>query len=78
MPKGRISFKVSPTAAKALKALAAEKPTPKFLVIGKVKKGKLEIDYNQLSAFTKGIPKKDVWFVALNAPFRTRPLIGSV
>lgn len=78
MPKGRISFKVSRKAARALKALAAEKPRPEFRVIGKVKKGKLEIDYDNLRDFTKRLAKKDVWFVALNAPFKTRPLIGSV
>jgi hypothetical protein len=78
MPKGRISFKVSAKAAKALKALAAQKPKPKFRVIGKVKRGKIEIDSNELSNFAKGIPKKDVVFVALNAPFKTRPLIVSV
>jgi len=78
MPKGRISFKVSAKAAKALKALAAQKPKPKFQVIGRVTKGKIEIDSNELSNFAKGIPKKDVVFVALNAPFKTRPLIVSV
>ena len=71
-------FKVSKKAAKALKVLAAEKPKPKFRVVGKVKKGKLEIDYDQLTSFTKGMAKQDVWFVALNAPFKTRPLISSV
>ena len=78
MPKSKISFKVSPKAAKALKALAAAKPKPKFQVIGRLKKGKLEIDSTGLSSFAKGIPKKDVVFVALNAPFKTRPRIVSV
>ena len=78
MAKGRISFKVSRKAAKALKALAAEKPKPEFRVVGKVRKGKLEIDYGELSQFTKRLAKKDVVFVALNAPFKTRPLIGSI
>lgn len=78
MPKRRISFKVSPKAARALKALAAEKPRPQFRVVGKVKKGKLEIDYDNLRDFTKGLARRDVLFVALNAPFKTRPLIGSV
>ena len=77
MPKRRISFKVSAKAAKALKALAAQKPKPKFQVVGRVKKGKLEIDSNELSSFAKGIPKKEVVFVALNAPFKTRPLVVS-
>lgn len=70
MRKGRVSFRVTPKAAKALKALAAEKPRPEFRVVGKVRKGKLEIDYAELSAFTKQIPRRDAWFVALNAPFK--------
>jgi hypothetical protein len=78
MAKGRISFRVSPKAAKALKALAAERSKPDFRVIGTVKRGKLEIDYDKLSAFTKRLARKDVLFVALNAPFKTRSLIGSV
>jgi hypothetical protein len=77
MAKGRISFRVSPKARKALKTMAAEKPKPPFRVVGKVRKGKLEIDYDELSAFAKKFARKDVWFVALNAPFKVRQVIGS-
>lgn len=74
--KRRISFKVSRKAQKALDSLTAEKH--KFRVIGKVKGGKLEIDNDELRDFTKRMAKTDVSFVALNAPFKTRALIGSV
>jgi len=78
MAKGRISFRVSPKAAKALRALAAQKPRPPFKVVGKVRRGKLEIDSGDLAAFTRARARKEVVFVALNAPFKTRPLIDSV
>ena len=70
--------KVPRKAKKAVKPLDIARPRPKFEVVGRVKQGKLEIDDNKLRAFTKGMENKDVWFVALNAPFKTRSLIGAV
>ncbi len=79
MPKDRISFKVSRKAKKALKVLATEGPQPpQFQVVGKVRRGQLQIDSKKLADFTKKIPKNVVWFVALNAPFKTRALTSSV
>lgn len=70
-------FRVTGEAAKALKTLRARKKA-KFQVVGRVTGGKLQINKGRLRAFTKRMAEKDVYFVALNAPFKTRPLIGSV
>jgi hypothetical protein len=74
--KRRISFKVSPAVAKALKEMAAE--GRKVKVLGEVKHGKLEIDYTELAAFRRRFPKSTLSFVALNAPFKTKGLSDSL
>ena len=74
--KKRISFKVSPKVAKALKEMAAE--GRKVKVVGQVRQGRLEIDYADLAAFGRKHPKSTISFVALNAPFKTKDLSGSL
>lgn len=50
----------------------------KIKVTGRVKNGKLEIDSNSLAKFCNGLPKSNVSFIALNAPFKTKQdLTGS-
>jgi hypothetical protein len=76
MKKRRISFKASPAVRKALREMAAE--GRKVKVFGGVKRGKLEIDYTKLAAFREKFPKSTISFVALNAPFKTKGLSGSL
>jgi len=76
MKKGKSSFKVSPKVARALKDAAAE--GCKVRVVGQVKKKNLEIDYKGLAEFSKKLPKSNIWFVALNAPFKTTVLTDSL
>jgi hypothetical protein len=76
MMKKPISFKVSPSVTKALKQMAAE--GRKVRVVGEVKHKKLEIDYKDLAAFRRKHPKSTLSFVALNAPFKTKGLSGSL
>lgn len=76
MKKRRVSFKVSPGVRKALEQMKAE--GRKVRVLGEVKQGKLEIDYADLAAFRRKHPKSTLSFVALNAPFKTKGLSGSL
>jgi len=76
MKKGKISFKVSPKVAKALKQMASD--GRKVRVVGQVKKGVVEIDYDGLSKIAKEFPKARIAFVALNAPFKTKALAESL
>lgn len=76
MKKRRISFKVSPAVAKALKQMQAE--GRKVRVLGEVKRGKLEINYADLAEFRRRFPRATLTFVALNAPFKTKSLGSSL
>lgn len=76
MRKGRISFKPSPKVEEVLKYARAKKRKV-VQVFGQVKQGKLEIDYKALAKFSKGY-KKNISFIALNAPFKTKALTGSL
>ncbi len=76
MRKGRISFAVSPEVAKALKKMEAE--GRKVKVLGQVRKGRLEIDSEELAKFSKQFPNAKIAFVALNAPFKTGAVTAGV
>jgi hypothetical protein len=73
MKKDKISFKVSPKVANAIKQMASGRRKVRVVrVVGQVKKGVVEIDYDGLSKVAKKFPKARIAFVALNAPFKTK------
>ena len=74
--KGRISFSVSPGVKKHLDQMIKEKR--KVKVVGRVRRGKLEINSGDLAAFAKQFPNAKIAFVALNAPFKTGAVAGVI
>jgi hypothetical protein len=53
-----------------VRARAAEVNAP-FRVVGRVKGGRLQIDKRELARVLANLPKAEIAFVALNAPFKT-------
>lgn len=74
-PKGRISFKPSGAVNKVLDE--AKKTVSTVKVVGRVRGGVLQIDQRALAQVARKA-KAGVSFVALNAPFKTRALTGSL
>jgi hypothetical protein len=63
---------------KAAKALRAARKHAPVSFVGRVVGGKVRIENKKgLRAHAKKMADKDVWFVALNAPFKTRALVDS-
>jgi hypothetical protein len=75
-PKGRISFKPSATVSKALKEM--QKAGRKVRVVGRVSGGVLQLNQAALAEVARKYPRANMAFVALNAPFKTRALTGSL
>ena len=75
--RGRISFRVSGDMKKAI--AAAQKSVKTVKVVGRIKAGGvLEISEADLAAVTRKAGRQKVAFIALNAPFKTKALTGSV
>ncbi len=72
--KRQVFVKVSSEVAKALKQMQEAGRTVQ--VVGRVRRGKIEMDAAQLAAVVK-LPDPKIAFVALNAPFKTRALTGA-
>jgi hypothetical protein len=74
--RSRISFKPSPKVRKALKQAEATVGTVR--VVGRIRAGVLEIDQAAVADVARKARTAKVAFVALNAPFKTRAIIGSL
>ena len=66
----RISFGISPGVDAALNQLRAE--GRKVVVLGTVKKGKVQATPAGLSELARNLPRSNFGFIALNAPFKTK------
>ncbi len=74
--QGRISFAVSPRERKALEQ--ARKNVRTVQVVGRIRAGVLEINQAAIADVARKARSRKVAFVALNAPFKTRAIIGAL
>jgi hypothetical protein len=74
--KGQISFEISTYVDQALKDLKAA--GRKVVVLGTVKKGKVQIASQSFDDLSRMLPRSNFGFIALNAPFKTRAVTSAL
>jgi hypothetical protein len=74
--RGRISFSAPPKVRRILEQARGQVKT--IRVLGEFRGGVLRLKEAEIAAVTRAATPRGVTFVALNAPFNTKALTGSV